>query len=156
MSVAPHCFQPSSPASGWRQPCQSGNKWCTQLILTQLQDWFFSTKGVLTPSALSPPPQQGALQHSTTRKMENFPLFASAAASVCRLETVVSIVFTLHHAVVRLRLRTPVNEASSTGPAMRRKANGTCVCEWECPHCTASNIKGFAFEFARASCVDWA
>ncbi len=35
-----------------------------------------------------------------------------------------------------------------TGRATPHKANGTCVHEWECSHCI--NIKGFAFEFARA------
>ena len=44
-----------------------------------------------------------------------------------------------------------------TGRATRCKTNGTYVHEWECPHCTQAvvNTKGFAFEFARRSSVDW-
>ena len=49
-----------------------------------------------------------------------------------------------------------------TGRATRRKANGTCCCQWECSHCTqaTSKEKKKPFEFVRASrpasCVDWA
>ncbi len=44
-----------------------------------------------------------------------------------------------------------------TGRPTRRKANGIYVHEWECSHCTASNIKRICVRIcARASSVDWA